>query len=191
MCPSPVKACKTQALPIAPRIPLCCPRLTGHLNDDDEQLFRATHPVTLHKQTELLTSRHEINFRARDRDTLCNSNTASLMFGTFEHMLTHNGELRNSDGCMIQQITVTKLMNDIRLCSVERNAGQYTPCTTHPDIISDHYHIQIWNIIQPEFKRKSAGGEVQGNFHWPFAPHSILFIYYHTSSEVDFTSPIL
>ena len=150
MCPSPVKARKTQALPIAPRIPLCgtstgslLPRLTGHLNDDDEQLFSATHPVTLHNQTVLLTSRHKINFRARDKDTLCNSNTASLMFGTFEQMLTHNRELRNSDGCKIQQITVTKLMNDIRLCSVERNAGQYTPCTTHPDIISDHYHIQI------------------------------------------------
>lgn len=35
------------------------------------------------QQTVLLTSRHEINFRPHDRDTLCNSNTASLMFGTF------------------------------------------------------------------------------------------------------------
>lgn len=59
----------------------------------------------------------------------------------FEQMLTHNGELRNSDGSKIHRI-VTKLMNDIRY-AVWKGMLASVLLSPHPDKISDHDHTQI------------------------------------------------
>lgn len=149
MCPSPAKARKTQALPKAPRIPPRCTSTRGLLPSphgapsDDDELSSATHPVTLHSKLYYLLQDMKSTSDPMTGTHCATATRPASCSALFEQMLTHNGELRNSDGSKIQQITVTKLMNDIRLCSMERNAGQCTPFTAHPDIISDHDHTQI------------------------------------------------
>ena len=114
MCLSPVKARKPQAPPIAPRIPPCLTSLTsqGHLNDDDKQLFCGSPSHT--PQANCGISRHEITPSEHLTGPHCATATwPALCLALFEQMLTHNGEFRKSNGYKIQQITVTKLKDNI------------------------------------------------------------------------------
>ena len=157
----------------------CCPLVSWrqtivwwHLSNHIQQANRGT-------------SRHEIMPSKHDRATLQKLHTGQPQVRHFLNKCSQKVESikqRRLEDSADNSHQVKELYS--RVHSVERNAGQCTSWTTHADMISNDYHIQMWNIIRCVFKRKGAKGKQDGNFHWPSAMHLVPFIHYHIRPQI-------